>query len=144
MSTSIYDTFGNQTRRDISTGIVSNFLENSTIAFPIPEAAVELLSNIVDKPDAGINPQEYEATKGRLEQAGFNKVTAETLAIILIQAAKVQGVSPMEYFEVNEASIRFTADTYAAINNRRPAGNLIGVSSPVKNSNSNKRSLIKP
>ena len=81
---------------------------------------------------------------GRLTSIGFNEATGKTLAVALIQIAKQQGVHPMEYFEINETSIKLAENTYKAINKIRPKGNLIGLTVSKTNRQSKIANAIRP
>lgn len=144
MSTSLYDTFGNEINFAFNQGILTQYIKNSTIRFPLPEAAATILNDLVNTPNASINPTEYESVKGRLVDSGFNEPTANTLAVVLIMIAQRQGVSAHEYFEANSASVRLVADAYDAINSMRPAGNLVGLVNTPKNGESKASNLIQP
>ena len=141
-STSLYETFGNEIKYEIRQDTLVTYLENSTINFPLPEASADLLGNLADLDS--INPTVLDTVSARLESIGFNKPKAKTMAGVLIKVADSQGVSPMEYFEVNEKSLKLAIDTYTTINLFRPVGNQIGLKTPVKNSTSFYGKMIKP
>jgi len=135
---SLYETFGNEVDYEIRKSKIVKFLEDSTINFPIPEASVEILANMLGQENDGINTDTYNIVYNRLTDIGFNKTTAKTLAVALIKISKQQGVHPISYFELNEESIKLAENTYRAINKIRPKGNLIGITV----SQSNKKSKI--
>jgi|TARA_B100002019_G_scaffold179119_1_gene154696 hypothetical protein len=142
---SLYETFGNEVNYEVRRDKVVQFLENSTINFPLPEASVDILTNMLDQSDsAGIDATRIDMVKGRLEEVGFNKVTANTLAVALIKIAQIQGVHPISYFELNEDSIKLAENTYKALNKIRPKGNLVGLSVEKKNKFSKISDLIRP
>ncbi len=95
MSTSLYQTFGNEISYEVRKDKLVKFLENSTIAFPIPEASVEILTTMLGEPNAGMNGDEIDLIYSRLTSIGFNEATGKTLAVALIQIAKQQVVHPM-------------------------------------------------
>jgi len=142
MTESLYLTFGNERKYRITQDTLVAYLENATIKFPLPEASSELLSELADT--TSINPQELDTVKSRLISIGFGEPSAVTMASVLIQVAKTQGVSPMEYFSLNEASLKLAIDTYTTINALRPSGNRIGLTTPIENKRSRQRTLIKP
>jgi len=146
MSTSLYQTFGNEISYEVRKDKLVKFLENSTIAFPIPEASVEILTTMLgaDQDSVGMNGDEIDLIYSRLTSIGFNEATGKTLAVALIQIAKQQGVHPMEYFEINESSIKLAENTYKAINNIRPKGNLIGLTVSKTNRQSKIANVIRP
>jgi|TARA_B110000503_G_scaffold25667_1_gene40544 hypothetical protein len=144
MSTSLYETFGNEVSYEVRKDKLVKFLENSTIAFPIPEASVEILTTMLGQPNPGMNGDEIDLVYGRLTSIGFNEATGKTLAVALIQIAKQQGVHPMEYFEINETSIKLAENTYKAINKIRPKGNLIGLTVSKTNRQSKIANAIRP
>jgi len=135
---SLYETFGNEINFEIRKDKIVQFLKNNTVNFPLPEASVEILANMLGQENQGINPDTYNIVYNRLTDIGFNKTTAKTLAVALIKISKQQGVHPISYFELNEESIKLAENTYRAINKIRPKGNLIGVTV----SQSNKKSKI--
>lgn len=145
MSTSLYETFGNEVSYEIRKNKLVKFLENSTINFPLPEASVEILTTMLGKPDnKGMNADEIDLIFNRLTSIGFNETTGKTLAVALIQIAKQQGVHPIEYFELNESSITLAENTYKAINKIRPKGNLIGLTVGKTNKQSKIANVIRP
>jgi len=141
-SITLYDTFGNEVKYRITQDTLVAYLENSTVNFPLPEASADLLGNLADI--STIEPTQLEAVKSRLEKVGFSKPKAKTMASVLIKVAQTQGISPMEYFEVNQNSLKLAIDTYKTINLFRPVGNQIGLNSPIKNSKSLYGKMIKP
>ena len=46
MSSSLYNTFGNELRYDVLQSTLAVFLENATIKFPLPQASSEILGDI--------------------------------------------------------------------------------------------------
>ena len=135
---SLYETFGNEINFEIRKDKIVQFLKNNTVNFPLPEASVEILANMLGQENDGINADTYNIVFNRLTDIGFNKTTAKTLAVALIKISKQQGVHPISYFELNEESIKLAENTYRAINKIRPKGNLIGITV----SQSNKKSKI--
>jgi len=63
---------------------------------------------------------------------------------ILIKVAKQQGVSPLQYFDDNKSQLKLAVDSYEAMNALRPAGNRVGLATPIDNSVSRPAQLIKP
>ena len=142
---SLYETFGNEPNYEVRRNKVVQFLENSTINFPLPEASVDILTGMLDETTAqGMDATRIDMVKGRLQQVGFNKVTANTLAVALIKIADIQGVHPISYFELNEDSIKLAENTYKALNKIRPKGNLVGLSVEKQNKYSKTSDLIRP
>jgi hypothetical protein len=142
---SLYETFGNEPNYEVRRNKVVQFLENSTINFPLPEASVDILTGMLDETTAqGMDATRIDMVKGRLQQVGFNKVTANTLAVALIKIADIQGVHPISYFELNEDSIKLAENTYKALNKIRPKGNLVGLSVEKQNKYSKISDLIRP
>jgi hypothetical protein len=135
---SLYETFGNEVRYEDRRGKLVQFLENSTIAFPLPEASVDILTSMLSDKFTGMDPNKIDVIYSKLMTVGFNKATAKTLAVALIEVAKRQGVHPMAYFEMNDESIKLAEATYKALNSIRPKGNLVGLTT-IK---SNRKSLI--
>ena len=141
-STTLYNTFGNELKYRINQDTLEAYLENATIKFPLPEASSTILSELA--PPESVNPQELDAVKSKLESIGFGKANARAMSAVLIQVARSQGVSPLEYFSVNQASLKLAVDTYDTINMLRPPGNRIGLTAPLDNSKSRYANLIKP
>ena len=144
MSTSLYETFGNEISYEVRKDKLVKFLENSTIAFPLPEASVEILTTMLGEPNVIIDGDEIDLVYGRLTSFAVHEATGKTLAVALIQIAKQQGVHPMEYFEINETSIKLAENTYKAINKIRPKGNLIGLTVSKTNRQSKIANAIRP
>lgn len=141
---SLYETFGNEPSYAVRRGKLVKFLENSTINFPIPEASVEILTSMLDPEQQGIDATRIDAVRARLTNIGFDELTTNALAVALIKIAKMQGVHPMSYFDLNDDAIRLAADTYAALNTVRPKGNLVGLSTLKDNSKSRVAKSIRP
>jgi hypothetical protein len=55
MSESLYTTFGNEISYEIRRDKLVKFLENNTINFPLPEASLEILVNMLAVDDRGIS-----------------------------------------------------------------------------------------
>ena len=143
-STSLYDTFGNEVKYQISQNTLIAYLENATVKFPIPEASTDILSKLFQDRDDAINPTLLELVQQRLIKSGFKEANAKAMADILIRVAAVERVNVMDYFEVNNNSLKLTVDTYEAINAMRPVGNRINLVRPLNNSATKFRQLIQP
>jgi hypothetical protein len=143
-SISLYNTFGNEVKYQLVKDTLVAYLENATIKFPLPEASAEILSTLLNNKQAVINSDLLDQVEQRLIKTGFGAANARALAQVLIQVAEVQGVSVMNYFSVNDNSLKLTIDTYQTINALRPVGNRINLVLPKKNSSSKYRTLIKP
>jgi hypothetical protein len=143
-STSLYDTFGNEVKYQISQNTLIAYLENATVKFPIPEASTDILSKLFQDKDTSINPTLLEQVQQRLIKSGFKEANAKAMADILIRVAAVERVNVMDYFEVNNNSLKLTVDTYEAINAMRPVGNRINLVRPLNNSSTKFRQLIQP
>ena len=142
---SLYETFGNEPDFEVRRGKLVQFLKNNTIYFPLPEASVEILTNMVSRlSNRGMDATKIDMVKNRLEDIGFNGPTANTLALALIKIADDQGVHPIPYFELNEESIKLAENTYKALNTIRPKGNLIGLTVSKKNKDSKISNIIRP
>lgn len=142
MSTSLYNTFGNEIRYKYTVNTLVAYIENATIKFPLPEASSVLLSelNVAEK----VDPVKLDAIQSRLEYIGFKKANARAMASILIQVAESNNTDPMAYFEINEQSLKLAIDTYETINLLRPPGNRIGLANAKDNKASRYASLIQP
>ena len=142
-SSSMFDTFGNEASRRVDKSTLVEYLKNSTINFPIPEASTSILSQLADA-DAIIRPINSDLlgqVVTRLIKAGYQEANARAMADILMQTAEKQGVSPLTYFEVNENTIKLTSDTYDVLNALMPPGNRISITIP-KNNLKNKKVYI--
>ena len=143
MSSSLYETFGNELRYDVLQSTLTTFLDNATIKFPLPQASSEILGNLEKDSLDKINPEVLTQIKTRLERIGFKEANANALSVVLIKVAESMGTSPMEFFSINENTLKITKDAYDAINALRPKGNRINLVVPKKNSKSRVNKLIK-
>jgi hypothetical protein len=142
---SMYETFGNEVSYEKRRDKLVQFLKNSTIAFPLPEASVEILTTMLEGQNtAGMDATKLQMVEGRLTDIGFNKPTSATLAQALIKIADQQGVHPISYFELNEDSIKLAENTYKALNTIRPKGNLVGLTVEKQNKFSKIANVIRP
>ncbi len=144
MSTSLYTTFGNEVKYELRNDTLVAYLENATIKFPLPEATSEILAELAAPKDTAINPESLSVITTKLKAIGFKELNANAMASVLIQVAKVQGVHPTTYFDMNGDTLKLTIDAFTAINAVRPAGNKIDLKTPLDNSRSNSAYLIQP
>lgn len=144
MSTSIYNTFGNEVSYKIVQDTLVAYIDNASIKFPLPEASSEILSEIAAPKDTPIDPSTLSVIETKLQSIGFKKSNARAMSRVLIKVAEVQGLHPTTYFEMNQNSLKLTVDAYAAINAYRPAGNKIDLKTPTLNSRSKLSDLIQP
>jgi hypothetical protein len=144
MSTSIYNTFGNDVSYKIVQDTLVAYIDNASIKFPLPEASSQILSEIAAPKDSPIDPETLSVIETKLFSIGFKKANATAMARVLIKVAEVQGLHPTEYFEMNKNSLKLSVDAYAAINAYRPAGNKIDLKTPTLNSRSKLSDLIQP
>lgn len=143
MSTSLYNTFGNQIKYDVVADTLVAYLENATIKFPLPEASADILSKLTDPQTKNFDPAKYFMVNSKLVKLGFKKPNADALTDILMQVATAQNIDPLDYFSINTNTLNLTLDAYRAINNLRPAGSRVGIISPTQNSKSRVASLIR-
>ena len=143
-STSLYNTFGNEVKYQQFQGTLVAYLENATVKFPLPEASTDILSKLFTNKDDPINPTLLEQVQQRLIKSGFKEANARAMADVLIRVATAERVNVMDYFEVNNNSLKLTVDTYEAINAMRPVGNRINLVRPLNNSSTKLRQLIQP
>ncbi len=143
MSTSLYNTFGNQIKYDVVADTLVAYLENATIKFPLPEASADILSKLTDPQTKNFDPAKYFMVNSKLVKLGFKKPKADALTDILMQVATAQNIDPLDYFSINTNTLNLTLDAYRAINNLRPAGSRVGIISPTQNSKSRVASLIR-
>lgn len=144
MSTSLYNTFGNEVKYRYNQGVLTAYLENSTINFPLPEASSEILAEIAVPAGTPIDSATLEAVQSRLIRIGFKRKNANAMASVLIAVAEVQGISPMSYFSMNENTLQLTLDAYESVNALRPKGNKIDLKQPIVNSSTPDSKFIKP
>lgn len=143
VSASLYDTFGNEIKYSVTQDKLYNYLKNSTINFPLPEASTEILKNFLDPADS-VDPTMLDQVYTQLVRIGFGKPNAKAMGSVLIKVAKQQGISPLEYFNMNENTLKLAVDSYQAMNALRPAGNRVGLSTPINNQKSRQAPFIKP
>ena len=143
MSTSLYNTFGNQIKYDVVADTLVAYLENATIKFPLPEASADILSKLTDPQTKNFDPAKYFMVNSKLVKLGFKKPKADALTDILMQVATAQNIDPLDYFSINTNTLNLTLDAYRAINNLRPVGSRVGIISPTQNSKSRVASLIR-
>ena len=143
-SASLYDTFGNEVKYQVTENTLVAYLENATVKFPLPEASTEILSKLFQDKNDPINSTLLEQVQQRLIKSGFKEANAKAMADVLIRVAAAERVNVMDYFEVNSNSLKLTVDTYNAINALRPVGNRINLVRPLNNSNTAFRRLIQP
>jgi len=144
MSSSLYDTFGNETKYKLSGGTLIAFLKDATIKFPLPEASVSLLEKLGTPAAAAFDPAKTDMIRSKLIKLGFSKANASALVPVLMQVAKSQKIDPLDFFEINQNALNLTLDTYKAINVLRPVGSRINITAPKVNSSSKAGKLIKP
>ena len=142
MSSSLYNTFGNELRYDVLQSTLAVFLENATIKFPLPQASSEILGDIDGNLEV-VNPEVLTQVKTRLVRIGYGEANANALSIVLLNVAENLNTSPLEFFSINENTLKITKDAYDAINAKRPVGNRINLVIPKVNSKSSVSKLIK-
>ena len=143
MSSSLYDTFGNEISYEVRRGILTAFINDATINFPLPEASSEFLEKF-SNPVNTMNQQHLDMIKSKLEKIGFKKANAKALAPVLITVADELQRDVLEFFEDSNSALELTVDAYDAINVHRPAGSRVSISAPTVNSKSKAALLIKP
>ena len=143
MSASLYNTFGNEISYQVKRGILTAYIDNSTIEFPLPQASAELLEQYSNPVDT-MNQQHLDMIKSKLEKIGFKKSNAKALAPVLITVAIELNTDVLDFFKDSDASLQLTTDAYNAINLQRPAGSRVSISTPTVNSKSKASSLIQP
>lgn len=143
-SVNLYDTFGNEVKYQVTQNTLIAYLENATVKFPIPEASTDILSKLFEDKDDPLNPTLLEQVEQRLVKSGFKNANAKAMANVLIRVAAQQKVNPMDYFSVNDSSLKLAIDTYQTINALRPVGNRINLVRPLNNSATRFKDLIQP
>jgi len=143
VSANIYDTFGNEIKYGVTQDKLYNYLKNSTIHFPLPEASAFILQSFLNPADT-VDPVMLDQVFTKLIKIGYSEPAARAMGTILIKVAKQQGVNPLQYFDDNNAQLKLAVDSYEAMNALRPAGNRVGLTTPVNNSKSRQSHFIKP
>jgi len=143
MSSSLYDTFGNELKYELSGSTLVAYLNEATIEFPLPEASSTILSTLRDEKYKITNMPLLNMVQAKLEKAGFKKANASALAPVLMQVADAQSIDPLEFFEMNSNTLDLALDAYNAINALRPVGSRIGLFTSNVNTNSPVQGLIK-
>lgn len=146
MSTALYTTFGNEVKYELKNHILTAYVKNATVKFPLPEATSDILANLASVDNTPIDPQVLSVIETKLVAVGFNAHNATSMAKVLVQVAKVQGVHPTTYFDMNANALNLTVDAYNALNAVRPSGNKVDlkVSTTSLNKKSNVANIIKP
>ena len=144
MSSSLYDTFGNELKYELSGSTLISFLEDATIRFPLPEASAQILAELGETLPDTFDPAKTAMVNAKLIKLGFSKPNATALTPVLMYVAKNKGIDPLEFFEINQNALNLTLDTYNAINLMRPSGSRVNIISPIVNSASKSGPLIQP
>jgi len=144
MSSSIYDTFGNEKSYKLTGDTLVAYLKDATIKFPLPEASSEILGQLAQPQGKSYDPAKVAMINSKLVKAGYSKPNADAMTSVLMEVAYTQGIDPLEYFDVTGNTLNLTVDAYTAMNNLRPAGSRVGLISPIVNSNTRASALIKP
>jgi len=143
-SQNLYETFGNSKEYKVLNEVLTIFLENSTVDFPLPQASAEILGNLnPEDVEERINGPLLEQIKLRLKSSGFSDANANALSFVLLKVSEQQGIHPIEFFELSTNTLKITKDAYDAINALRPVGNRVNLVVPLKNSKSTVSKLIK-
>ena len=129
-SSPVYSSFGNSPQYQVDADTLIAYLDTASIKFVLPEGSADMLVALVDPTMRAIDPQTLDQIEQRLRKAGYNAVSAATMANVLVQVAKAQGVSPFTYFDINSNTLKLTSDTYQIINSLRASGNRIGLVNP--------------
>ncbi|MHA1289547.1 MAG: hypothetical protein ACTSPB_19345 [Candidatus Thorarchaeota archaeon] len=84
---------------------------------------------------ASINIAEFDAAQGYLQQRGAEPLAAKTMAVVMVDAARAQGVSVMSLLEgSNTATLSLLeANTYKFINQLRDGTSQLAASKGVDN-----------
>jgi hypothetical protein len=79
-SQSLYETFGNEKSITVLNEMLTIFLKNSTVNFPLPQASSQILSSFNDENlIEHINGPLLEQVKMRLLSSGFSQANANAL-----------------------------------------------------------------
>lgn len=143
VSANIYDTFGNEIKYGVTQDKLLNFLKNATIDFPLPEASAFILQSFLDPADT-VDPVMLDQVFTKLVSIGYSEPAARAMGSVLIKVAKSQGINALQYFDDNQAQLTLAVDSYEAMNALRPAGNRVGLSTPLNNQKSRQAPFIKP
>lgn len=143
-SVSLYDTFGNEVKYQVTQNTLIAYLENATVKFPLPEASTDILASLFKDSTDSVDFNLLEQVEQRLIKSGFKEANAKAMADVLIRVAAQQRINPLDYFNVNDNTLKLTVDTYKTINALRPVGNRINLVRPLDNSTTLYKDLIKP
>lgn len=143
MSTSLYNTFGNEIEYKVLQSTLTTFLENATIKFPLPQASSQILGDFTSNSAQTLNGPLLEQIFLRLQKLGFKPANAKALSVVLIKVAEQQNMNPMDFFSINENTLNITKQAYDAINELRPNGNRVNLVTPKNNSKSPVSKLLK-
>ena len=143
VSANIYDTFGNEVKYGVTQDKLLNYLKNSTIQFPLPEASAFILQSFLNPADS-VDPVMLDQVFTKLVSIGYSEPAAKAMGSVLIKVAKQQGISPLQYFDDTQSQLKLAVDSYEAMNALRPAGNRVGLTVPINNQKSRQAPLIKP
>lgn len=142
MSTSLYDTFGNEVGTRINQQTLERYLKEATIKFALPEATSELLAELGTT--KSINKPLFDAVVSKLISLGFKDPNAKSMASVLLPVAEQQGVNPLDYFTDSDAALKLAIDTYNALNILRPPGNRIGLTIKNESRRASLNKVIRP
>jgi hypothetical protein len=143
MSTSLYNTFGNEVSTRINQQTIERYLKDATIKFVLPEATSSLLADL-GTGDNSVDKPLRDAVISKLENLGFAPANAKAMASVLLPVAKQQGVSPLDYFDNSDAALKLAVDTYNALNILRPPGNRIGLTTVKQVNRTSVQQLLRP
>ena len=80
MSTSLYDTFGNEVGTRINQQTIERYLKDATVKFVLPEATSEILSEL-NLGGESINKPLFDAVFSNLVSLGFSDPNARAMAM---------------------------------------------------------------
>ena len=143
MSTSLYDTFGNEVGTRINQQTIERYLKDATVKFVLPEATSEILSEL-NLGGESINKPLFDAVFSNLVSLGFSDPNARAMASVLLPVAQEQGVNPLDYFKDSDVALKLAVDTYNAINILRPPGSRIGLMAVQKPKRKGVQQLVRP
>jgi len=143
-STDLLRFFGAQITPGIAQDKILNIIKQGQ-GFEVPlDASLERIDFENNRP-ATINPSVFRVIKSYFVEIGATELNAKTMALLVIDAAQVQGVTALSLLGdiKNNTKINFDSATYTVLNQLRDPTSQLVIASSVNNSNSvNARNVL--
>lgn len=143
-STQLLEQHGAERKVQLQEGNFSNVYENGTGAetFSSPDTTVLGTSGLVP---GAVNTNIFSAVYGYYQGRGIGTSQAKTLALLTIDSAKLQGVSPISLLEgISSGKVKFSNETIAAMNQLRSPSSQTARATNINNRQSNISASVKP